>query len=182
MTQERTLHRVGTEEVRQWVIKETRGYESGLEFGCGYGAYTRHILCPVKAGIDAFEPYITEARTMPENEGVEFICGDMRRFERYATRDYALALFVDSLEHLTKTDAFDLIDKCKQSFSKIALFLPIGDFTQDPCDGNEMQRHLSIWDENDLEAMQLSFWIKTDFHRDNPTDRQAAAFATWVSR
>lgn len=176
----RTLHRVGTYAVASWVQKETWGYKSALEFGCGVGVYTREMLCPIRAGIDAFEPYIIEARETPANEGIEFIFGDMRRFESITPQDYNIAMFVDSLEHISKPDALDLIDRCKQRCDKIMLFLPIGDHDQEPCDGNEMQRHLSTWNEDDLEEMDMRFWIKSDFHHENPIDRQAAAFATWL--
>lgn len=176
----RTMHRVGTYAVGSWIQRETWGYVSALEFGCGVGVYTREIMCSVRAGIDGFEPYIIEARETPANVGIEFILGDMRRFEMLVTRDYQVALFIDSLEHLTKEDATYLIDRCKTRFDKILLFIPIGDFSQEPCEGNELQRHLSIWDESDLEEMQMRFWIKSDLHYTNPIDRQAAAFATWV--
>jgi hypothetical protein len=139
-------------------------------------------MCPVKAGIDGFEPYIIEARETPANAGIEFILGDMRRFETLLTRDYQVAAFIDSLEHLTKDDATDLIGRCKHRFDKIILFIPIGDFSQEPCEGNEMQRHLSIWDKGDLEDMEMNFRINPRWHHTNPPDRQAAAIATWEGR
>lgn len=176
----RVMHRAGTYAVSSWVQKETWGYMSGLEFGCGVGVYTREMTCKVRAGIDGFAPYIDEARSTPENEGIEFILGDFRRFESIVQQEYQLAMFIDSLEHLTKEDATYLVDRCKQRFDKIVLFVPIGDFSQEPCEGNELQRHLSVWDETDLEEMQMRFWIKSDFHYTSPIDRQAAAFATWV--
>ena len=180
MTEERTLHRTCESRVAAWVNRVSWGCESGLEFGCGFGVYTREMTCHVRAGIEAFEPYVIEARETPANAGIEFIHGDMRYFESFIIREYDLALFVDSLEHIAKADGLFLIERCKEHFKKIAVFVPIGPHEQEPCDGNEMQRHISTWNAEDLAALGFKYMVDPVFHHNNPEDKQAAAFAEWV--
>ena len=185
MSEVRTLHRSGLSVINAWVNQQSLGYDSGIEFGCGVGAYTRAMLCHRRVGIDAFEPYIIEAVATPENHGIDFVCGDMRHFESLVSGPYDFALFIDSLEHIPKDDALELIVRCQRAFKKIALFIPIGFHDNDPCDGNDMQRHLSTWDEVDL--LDMGFYVNTSpyFHPEKPGkpgEQQAAAFAQWFTR
>lgn len=176
----RTLSRVGTAEVAAWVRSVTQGHSSGLDFGCGLGAYTRHMACDIKDGIDSFAPYIEAARIDPENVGCAFVCGDMRRFDEIFMQPHSVALFVDSLEHIAKADAIDLLKRCQIRFDKIAMLVPIGVHEQEPCDGNEAQRHLSTWYGEDLEALGFSAQVDPNFHTGNPPETAAAALAVWT--
>jgi hypothetical protein len=180
---ERTLARKGTWEVESWVRRETYGYKSALDFGSGLGAYTRVILCEVKHGIEAFEPYVVKARSDPQNAGCQFFLGDMRDYELFVDRpQYDVAMFIDTLEHLPKQDATDLIVKCQAQFKKILLFIPLGPHDQEPCDDNELQRHLSFWGYDDIE--ELGFSGKKFL---NPQEKRVAgelhiAFLTWKKK
>jgi len=169
MSEERTLARKGSPELGGWVADQTAGYESTLEFGSGLGAYTRFIASPVKDGIEAFEPYVATARADPDNKGCWFYLGDMLNFEEIVDLDYEVALFVDSLEHLEKDDGRELLLRCQDVFQKIAVMVPIGPIENEPCDGNQLQRHLSTWYADDL--ISLGF--------DAIVDEHSCAYATW---
>ena len=179
---DRTLSHVGTWEVAVWVQRETFGFKSVLDFGSGLGAYTRVALCDVRDGIEAYEPYVMEAKSDPANAGCRFFLGDMRGWSSIVDRDYDLAMFVDTLEHLPKADAFGLIEECKAKFSKILLYLPLGVHLQGPCDGNELQSHLSYW--NQLDVVDMDFEGK--MFKVNPNDKSEipllGSFLTWEKR
>lgn len=179
-TSNRTLGRDGYSGLHQWVYNVTQGMRSVVEMGCGTGAYLRHASSPYKLGIDAFLPYIEEARVTPSNQGIQFVCANMMDYRQHVTKECEMALFIDSLEHLSKDDAEVLLQGCKEDFLKIAIFIPIGDHDQEPCDGNEMQRHLSHWDVDSLLAMGLEVEFHPNYHYTNPPGKQAAAFAVWV--
>jgi hypothetical protein len=147
--------------------------------GCGTGAYLRHATSVSKFGIDAFSPYIEEAKATPANQGIQFICCNMMDYRDHIPKQCEMALFIDSLEHLVKKDAESLIQMCKEDFTKIAIFIPIGDHDQEPCDGNEMQRHLSHWSVDSLIALGLRVDFHPNYHYTNPNGQQAAAFAIW---
>lgn len=170
MSEVRTLARKGSPELGGWVEESTRGYESTLEFGSGLGAYTRFIGSGVKDGIEAFAPYVETSKLDPDNEGCRFYLGDMREFESIIDRSYDVALFVDSLEHLVKEDGIDLLLRCQGPFKKIAVMVPVGPLNNEPCDGNELQRHLSTWYAEDLVA--LGFVVRVD--------EQTCAYSTWL--
>lgn len=176
---ERTLNRNGTWEVGAWIQRETWGYKSLLDFGSGLGAYTRVSLCDVRDGIEAFEPYVIDSRNDPANHGCRFFLGDMRDYELFVDRSYEVAMFIDTLEHIPKEDALALIDKCKTKFSKILLFLPLGKQEQEPCDGNELQRHLSFWYEDDIEVMDFKGVKFFNPQEGRDADSQHSAFLTW---
>jgi hypothetical protein len=140
------------------------------------------MLCQKRTGLDAFPPYIIGACAMPENKGIDFVLGDMRAFELFVPKPHDLILFVDSLEHITKDEAVDLIVRCKARSNQVSIFVPIGVHEQEPCDNNEMQRHLSTWNASDLEELGFTVKVYDDFHSDNPVDKQAAAFARWLAK
>jgi len=171
LSDERTLARKGSPELGSWVSEQTCGYESTLEFGCGLGSYTRFIASPVKDGIEAFGPYVVTAQADSDNAGCRFYLGDMRRFYDLVDRQYDVALFIDSLEHLAKDEGADLLLRCQESFKKIAVMVPVGPCVNEPCDGNDLQRHLSTWYAEDLIA--LGFVAKVD--------EQLCAYATWCN-
>jgi len=180
------LGNYGMYEVAAWVQRETWGYESCLEFGCGRGAFIREALCPVKAGIEAFEPYVLDCRESQLNFvlDIEFIFGDMRNFESLISRNYDVAMFIDSLEHIKKEEAFDLVSRCKERFKKILIFIPLnerGAGNTSYYDDNPLQKHESDWDEDSLGRLGVTYTARRAFHKNLPEGFQDAAYCTWVA-
>lgn len=183
MSEERTLGRYGSPFLQAYIQRETWGFDSCLEFGFGVGAYTNSVLCPTIHGIELFASYYEEAKQREELKGVEFFLGDMRRFDEITSRDYDVALFIDTLEHITKEDALDLLGRCQKRFKKIILFIPIGEEfqgNQDWYDDNPAQKHLSTWNLDELTSMGFAGTYNATFHSHLPTGYQGAAFLTWV--
>lgn len=178
--QARTLAATGESRVIQWVESVTEGVESVLEFGAGLFAYTKAARSPRRAGIEAFHPYCKAASNDRDCDAIRIYEWDMLDFEKVVNEPYDMALFVDSLEHVEMHDALDLIERCQHQFKKIAVFVPMGEHSQEPCDDNEMQRHLSTWYPADLAALGFEVTPDPDFHNQNPPDKQGAMFAVWT--
>ena len=177
---ERTLSAKAESRVKYWTEAMTEGMESSLEFGAGLFAYVKASKALRRAGIEAFKPYCDRALEDPEINGISVYQGDMRYFEPFmAEKPYHVALFIDSLEHLGKEDALDLMLRCQEQFGRIAVFIPMGVHVQGPCDDNELQSHLSSW--SPKEFLDLGFSVKPHptFHWDRPVGNQGAIFAKW---
>lgn len=182
MGEARTLHRHGEPRVYTWVMDMTSHCESVVDFGCGTGAYLRAAECPIRIGIDGFQPYIDEAKSDETLVGCDFYCADMRDYREIIGSGYDVAMFIDSLEHLPKLEAIELINQCKYDFQRIVTFIPIGTHDQGPCDGNDLQSHLSTWLPDDLELLGFQATVIKKFHYNNPPESQAAAFCVWNRR
>jgi hypothetical protein len=173
---ERTLAMVADPRLLHWLDVGANGFDSVVEYGCGYGTYLCNIQSPCKVGIEAFPHYVNVGVAATEGMGVIFVTGDMRE----VVVSGGLALFIDSLEHITKEDGLALLRKCQQRHRKIMIFAPLGDHDQEPCDGNEMQRHLSSWSGADLEPLGFKIVPLINYHHSNEAGKRDAFFADWV--
>jgi sulfur transfer complex TusBCD TusB component (DsrH family) len=135
-----------------WINTMTEDCHTVVEFGAG--KFDKLLACSSTVtkliGIERFRNSVKEA---PEN--IVAIHGDMRRFERFISiDDMNCALFCDSLEHLSRKDAFDLMDRVMSHFYKVLLIIPAGNHPQGKAtDGNQYQAHLSTWMKEDVLAL-----------------------------
>lgn len=74
---------------------------------------------------------------------------------------YDLVVMGDVLEHFPKEKGWQMLDKCFAHVnSAVALFIPLGDdWKQSAIYGNEYERHLSCWYQNEFESMSKLFHI-----------------------
>lgn len=176
---ERTLSRTPELRVLSWVEKVTSTIPSVLEFGAGVFTYTKTCRAFVRAGIESFKPYCDEAMADPECSTLTVIHGDMRDFASLASDSFFMALFIDSLEHISKPDGLTLLLECQERFKRIAVFVPMGEHPQDACDDNDAQCHLSSWYPLDLSALGFEVDVQPNFHHANEEGRKGAMFALW---
>ena len=165
--------------VRSWVERVTEGTESCLDFGAGIFTYIKAAKSKRRAGIEAFEPYCQAALEDPACLDINIYHGDMRKFQLLTFDEFEVALFIDSLEHLSKADALTLLRLCQDRFKRIAAFVPVGNHVNPISDNNELQLHLSTWESKDLENLGFSVIVDAGFHHTNPPDKRAAMFAVW---
>lgn len=93
-----------------------------------------------------------------------------------ADKSIDVALMLDVLEHLNRTDAIALLEELKRIVRKrILIWIPLGYCRQEEYDGNSFQRHLSTWYPEDFEEYQLELFPQFHKHIVPPCD------AGWVT-
>jgi len=162
-----------------WLGKETEGFDVAIEFGAGFFNRLNSVNCPLKVGIELFEPYIRNATCVDCIK----VCGDMRRYRELlpSLRGSKVAMFIDSLEHLRKKDAIELIGKVKEDFDKIVLMVPNGNIEQHidvtGFGNHKGQTHRSRWFEDDLLRLGFDGFVDNEFHKDKKDKR--CYFVVW---
>jgi hypothetical protein len=174
-----------------WIQYATTGSDTVVEFGSMHFDKLRWANCKNKIGIEIYKPYI-ESATFHECSKIQ---GDFREFESLISdKDMDCALFIDTLEHITREEAFDLMERVMSKFKRVSLMIPEGhqpmeeDVTGQG--GHEWQTHRSSWRVEDLIALgfeESSIVLDPQFHSKqasfDPTDRDVGClFATWVSK
>jgi hypothetical protein len=153
-------------DLAKWMKDETKGYTTVVEFGSMFFEQLSYTSCPNKIGIEIHKPYIDRARY----HNCKKIEGDFRDFEKMLTpNEMDCAMFIDTLEHLSREDAFDLMEKVKAKFNKIILFIPEGvhdlDFDAYNLGAEEWQTHKSTWYKKDVEELGFDdIVVVSNFH------------------
>lgn len=127
-----------------------------LDLGVGfgkYGALCREVLDAAEGrvapkswkalicGIEGFEAYRNPLWDMYQNVTI----GNFA--DRYATiQGWPMILMIDSLEHLPKADALVVLQHLIQNNSQVIVSVPVGNWPQGAVFGNELERHLSVWE------------------------------------
>ena len=177
--------------LQDWILTETRGCETVVEFGAGSFRRLEGVHPSVKrrVGIEISQVYIDASLDMKNTLKIK---GDMREFERLlpiASRDplgsvYDCAMFIDSLEHLTKIDGIDIMAKVMLFFKKVILMIPEGIHPQTTdVSGHgqhEYQTHRSTWFEKDIRAMGFEdVIVDEEFHKGAIGKADGCIFAVW---
>lgn len=175
-----------------WILEQTKGFGSVVEFGCMFGDRLEqvHPDVLVRVGIEAHEPYVSYKRTTSRaRPGRIIVHGDMREFEDLVPPGYReVALFVDSLEHLTREDAFDLMGRVMAAFRKVVLFIPKGEHPQTAdalkMGADDYQTHRSTWYESDLYELGFDDVTTDDYFYagEGKAGSLSAMFAVWNRR
>ena len=169
-----------------WILTETKDCETVVEFGAGSFRRLEDVHPSVKRriGIEISQAYIN---TSPDMREVEQIKGDMRKFESLIPNFYSVydcAMFIDSLEHLTRKDALDLMSRVMILFNRIILMIPEGIHIQESDitghGQHEFQKHRSTWYEKDIRAMGFKdVTVDEDFHKNKIDKANGCIFAVW---
>ena len=167
----RTISRSPEGRVLAWILENVDPALPVLDLGCGVGTYLNSLPNADRTGVDTHGPYLEELA-----EGITRIHGDMRLCTPVCR---GVVTFVDSLEHIPKHDGSALVEMVQITAKTVLIFAPVGPHENEPCDGNENQRHLSEWYPEDLEAMGFRVLSDPDFHVSNPEGKRAAMFARW---
>ena len=123
-----------------------------LDVGCGTTGKVRQIVGgkPTVVGIDV-DPRAVGAGG---RYGCAVLLVDMRRMEQAFTPDsFDLVLLKDSLEHVPKVDADDVVRQAKVIASKMILaYVPIGNYGDFPRDKGP-HKHQYHWQPDELAAL-----------------------------
>lgn len=82
----------------------------------------------------------------------------------YMNKYFDLILMIDVLEHMTKDDAYAVLDEVIKISEHVILFVPVGLCPQEPYDGNIYQQHLSTWELDELERIGHSVEYHPTLH------------------
>jgi hypothetical protein len=162
-----------------WISENTENTKVTVEFGSMFFDKLSHSQSLKKIGIEIHKPYIDRAKYFDCLK----ICGDFKNFEDYiAESDMDVAMFIDTLEHLNRSEAFELMSRVMQKFKKVILMIPEGLHEQHHDHFNlgadKHQTHRSTWFRDDVEALGFSnIVVDPIFHRGSKSP--GCIFAVW---
>jgi tetratricopeptide (TPR) repeat protein len=109
-----------------------------LDVGSGSGTYAS-FKQPLQhwTAVEIWQPNIEKFNLHSLYDKV--ICADARNID---IEEYDLVILGDVLEHMTKEQAFALLEKCKRS-RYVIVSIPLGYYPQDEFDGNPHEKHIT---------------------------------------
>jgi SAM-dependent methyltransferase len=133
-----------------------RDIESLIDVGCGYGflSYVVRAQYPKVrnlVGIELYRPYVE--RLSKQHVFDSILMHDLCRMPLpYADEEFDAAICVDVIEHLPKIDGLALLIEMERIAKRVVVTTPRiwGENEQSTADGNELQRHKSLWKPSDF--------------------------------
>jgi hypothetical protein len=144
-----------------------RDCDSVLDVGTGLMHSLADSPCKVRIGLDAHRPYL-EHRSVPDAVPVNASALEIERL--FVPGAVDLVTMIDVLEHFERDDAVELLRQARAvARRRVVLFTPRGEFPQEDHDafglgGEELQRHRSTWEPEDLTALGLRVVVLDAFH------------------
>jgi len=128
--------------------KQTQGYQSILDLGCGPNSIVQHLNIPRKVGVELFEPYLQES--IKKSIHSEYIQADIRTLD-ITDKSFDIVYMSEVLEHLSKQEGAELLAKMSRwAKHKVIITTPNGFIEQGEVDSNKLQEHRSGWTVKDL--------------------------------
>lgn len=164
-----------------WIAENTKNNNCVVEFGSMFFDKLSHTRSTKKIGIEIWKPYIEAAKY----DGCVKIHGDFREFEKLISKeDMDCAMFIDTLEHLTKEDAVILMEKVMNKFNKVLLMIPEGDYPLHKdvtgMGADEHQTHRSTWFLEDIKKLGFkNIIVDPVFHSGSGYKNTGCIFAIW---
>lgn len=144
-----------------------RGCESVLDVGTGLMSSLDLMPCRIKLGLDAHRPYLEQRRVT----GAVPVNASATELERlFVPAAVDLVTLIDVIEHFTPDDAHEVLRQAETvAARRVVLFTPRGEFPQDGFDafglgGEELQRHRSSWEPDNLAALGYRVLILKGYH------------------
>jgi hypothetical protein len=94
------------------------------------------------------------------------------------------AMFIDTLEHITREEAFELIGRVMNSFNKVILMIPEGKYALEKdvtgLGADYYQTHRSTWYEKDIKELGFTtIEVDHNFHEGAGFENTGCIFAVW---
>jgi len=154
--QEHTARLIGTNEVRR-----------AVDIGCGSSSHLRSFRPPlVTIGVDAFPEAVEASRAAGVHDHymvIDLLKENVEKvLEPFGGERCDLVTLYGVIEHFPKSQGLALLERCERLTSKYILAeTPNGFVEQGPEFGNEHQRHLSGWFEQDFVGMGYTVYGTT---------------------
>lgn len=140
--------------------------ETILDVGCGANSPIQHFRKKIySVGIDVFEPALSVSRIKKiHNEYYQMNVLDIDK--EFPENFFDCVLASDLIEHLTKKEGLELIQKMEKiAKKKIIIFTPNGYLPQGECENNPYQEHKSGWTSEEMkqkgyEVIGINGWKK----------------------
>lgn len=125
---------------------------SVIDIGPGKGTYAK-LLKPFVAdthwtGIEAWAPYINQYNL--EQYYNYIVIADARVVDYERIGNSSLVIMGDVLEHMTKFEAIDLINRVKKFTENIIISIPLWHLDQAPVEGNWFEIHKDHWEHKEM--------------------------------
>jgi len=126
-------------------------FHSLLDVGCGARSPIKKFSAGMyTVGIDLFEPSIEQSK----KDGIHdkyFLMNMLDIDKEFTSLSFECVLSCDTLEHLTKKEGVQLLEKMEKIAQKrVVVFTPNGFVHQDPYENNYLQIHKSGWTVGDM--------------------------------
>jgi hypothetical protein len=137
----------GKEAIRLWITEFSSNVKTVVDLGVGNGTY--HKLFSHKSdllrharwiGVEVWEPYIIEYDLRNRYNHIENQDVRLIDYQQFAPIDLVFA--GDVLEHMTKDEEIELMDKLLTCARRVIISIPIIHFPQDEVEGNPYERHI----------------------------------------
>jgi hypothetical protein len=144
-----------------------RDCHSVLDVGTGLMQSLVDVPCRVRIGLDAHRPYL-ERRRDRQAVPINASAVDLERL--FVANAVDLVQLIDVIEHFEPEDADVLLRQATTvAARRVVLFTPRGHFPQAGFDatglgGEELQRHRSAWEPEDLQARGFNVIVLRAFH------------------
>jgi hypothetical protein len=135
--------------------QEIEGCDSLLDVGCGFNSPVRCLTCRPRriVGVDGHLPALEQSRAAGIHD--EYLCAGVLELDRhFAPQSFDGVLASDLLEHLTEADGLKLISQMETiARKKVLIYTPNGFLPQGEEFGNPLQKHISGWSVEKMQAM-----------------------------
>jgi len=138
----------GKAQTIEWVKEIQEPINRVLDLGTGRGTYSRlfrkfettQIYNSHWIGIEAWTPYIEQFDLKSQYH--EIINEDIRKVDYQALSPIDLTFAGDVLEHVTKEEAIDIVDRILEICPRLIISIPIVHYPQDVYEGNHFEIHV----------------------------------------
>ena len=144
-----------------------RGSTTMLDVGTGLMDSIDLVPCRVKLGLDAHRPYLEHRRKL---DAVPINADALRLEELFVRSAVDLVTLMDVIEHFEEDAAREVLRQAEAvARMRVLVTTPRGLFPQDGHDafglgGEELQRHRSAWDIEDLTGLGYRVVVVERFH------------------
>jgi glycosyltransferase involved in cell wall biosynthesis len=131
------------------IVKNLK-HEKMLDIGCGCGTYAKLFPDTEWTGVEVWEPYVEkyDLKTLYKNFYIE----DARTWT--TTEHYDIAFAGDVLEHMTASEARQMLDKLRDCADTVIVSIPIGKWPQGTVEGNPYETHIKDdWTDEDIRSI-----------------------------
>lgn len=157
----------GKAETVEWLLTNKPGAVRFLDIGCGYGTY-HDLLKPLYPdskwlGVEVWSEYIHRFNLFSKYTVINM---DARGIDYESLGEIDVAIAGDVLEHMTKQEAIDLVDKLMSVAEVLVISVPIVHYPQDEQEGNPYEVHVKD-DWSHEEVMDTWGPLVEHYHLDN---------------